>query len=320
MIALAGTAAAATLAAGLFLIVYGLRGTTVPARIHPPHRWRTTVRRLLRPGVDVRARRNRTYLAALVVTVAGMVLSHLPVLALGLGAAVAFSRNLLPGTTVDNAEIRKLEGLADWVRRLAELFDTGNTLENVIPKSSAYCATVLKPSVDTLTGRIARRVPIRTALLRWADEVATRDADMVAAVLIANSEQRGDGMVSVLTRFATNLESQIKRRRDVETERAKPRAIARILTAMFGLTVVGGLFARDFTAPYRTPLGEVILAAMIAVTAGCLLMMKVITSSPPSSRLLVRPVLRDRGAGLASAFRPMSPIKNLKPTPAKVTR
>jgi len=306
----------AALTGGLAAAVAGWRGTTAPARDRRPQPLRRRLRQLASPGSDESARRARRWLLALLALVAVLTVSGLPVLAVGAGLTVAFGPGILPKPSATNASIERLEALGEWTRRLAEMLSSAGVLQTVIPESVRTCPRPLRPSVEHLAERIHGRMPLELALRLWADELADRDADLVATTLITNAH-RGAGFVPTLNSLAATVESTVRRRRDIETDRAKPRQSARLIAGIYGAVILAGSLAGDYTAPYRTPAGQAVLAVILAGFFGCLLLMRALTATPVPPRLLVRPVFRQTRPGLMSGMAALRPVTTPRPTRAQ---
>lgn len=303
----------ALLAGGVVATVLALRGSTAPPRARRPRALRRQLHTLVNPGGDAASRRARRYLLALLALVAVLAVSTMPVLAVAAGLAVAFGPTVLPKPSATTAPIERLEALGEWTRRLAELLSSGGALQTVIPESVRTCPRVLRPSVEHLAERIHGRIPLPLALRLWADELADRDVDLVATTLITNAH-RGAGFVPTLTSLASTVESMVRRRRDMEADRAKPRQSARLIAGIYGAVILIGSLASDYTAPYRTPAGQLVLAVILAGFFGCLLLMRTITTTPVAPRLLVRPVFRQTKPGLMSGLATLRPVAKYKPT------
>ncbi len=91
------------------------------------------------------------------------------------------------------------------------------------------------------------------------------------------------------------MAADVRARRQVEADRAKPRATARwvtlITTGVLVLLAVNG----SYVAPYGTPLGQVILLVLLGAYAGVLVWLRSMTATP-------RPV-RFVGASVAAEAR-----------------
>lgn len=308
MTALLAAFGGAALLCGLTLAVLGVRGTTAPAPIRRPHALRRQVEAFLHPGEDERARRQRRLLGSVALFVVALVVTHLPIVAAAVAVGVVYGPSMLPRAAASNRSIDRVEALAEWLRRLTELLSSGHLLQSAILESRESCPVLLRPSVQRLSDRINARYPIEPALHLWADELADRDADLIASVMIVNL-YRGGALGTTLTGLANSLTSQLRRRRDIEADRSKPRQSARMIAVIYAVVIVlGGLFAGDYLAPYRTPVGQVVLAVILGMFFGCLLMMRAITATPVPRRLLTRTTRRVTKPGLMSGLAPLRPV------------
>ena len=70
----------------------------------------------------------------------------------------------------------------------------------------------------------------------FADDLDDATGDLVAANLILGARRRGAGLASVLEGLAESVAADVRARREIEADRAKPRATARWVTL---ITVVG---------------------------------------------------------------------------------
>ena len=121
--------------------------------------------------------------------------------------------------------------------------------------------------------------------------------DLVAAALILGAAKRGDGLAAILTGLAESVAEDVRSRRQIEADRAKPRANARwlllITVTAAGLAALNG----DYLAPYGSAVGQLVLAAIAGLIVACLLWMRRLTTPASTPRFLVdvdrgrRPVL-----------------------------
>src|SRR3954467_13825821 len=131
---------------------------------------------------------------------------------------------------------------------------------------------------------------VEPALRQFAREVDDPAADKIAMVLILRERNGGPGLAEVLTALATDLDDRSRMVREVEAERAKPRANMRTIVVVTLSLVVGMvLFARTFLSGYSTPLGQVALLADIALFGTALRWMRRLSDPPRPPRVLVRP-------------------------------
>ncbi len=133
--------------------------------------------------------------------------------------------------------------------------------------------------------RLRARWTTETALRGFADDLDDATGDLIAAALILGSRRRGAGLAAVLEGLADSVAAEVRVRRQIEADRAKPRSSARRIT-LITLTVLGGLFllSPGYMAPYSTLPGQLLLALLLACFAGALLWLR----SAASDRALPR--------------------------------
>ncbi|WP_036323176.1 type II secretion system F family protein [Microbacterium gubbeenense] len=184
--------------------------------------------------------------------------------------------------------IDKLDGLEAWTRSLAGLTTAGQGLERTLIASRDSCPAPIKDEVTRLVARLNSRMTTENALRMFADELDDETADLVVAHLLLKTNQRGSGLANALQDLAESILSEVRARRQIETERSGPRNETRIVVFVT-LGVVGLLLvAQSYSAPYGTPLGQVLLAAYLAIDVLLLLMMRRMTRAIPGPRILVR--------------------------------
>ena len=151
--------------------------------------------------------------------------------------------------------------------------DEPNTATCCTPKAAATCirpesllttclaalmATVrtapdpIRPEVTRLVARLHARWTTPAALRAFAAELGDATGDLVAAQLLLGTSQRGSGLAKVLQALARSVAEDVRGRRAVEADRAKPRATARWVTLItIGVLVVLAL-PGDYVTPYTT--------------------------------------------------------------------
>ncbi|MCA0296572.1 MAG: type II secretion system F family protein [Actinobacteria bacterium] len=272
------------LAGGVVLVIAGFNS--------PPAQHPTSSTGLWKKLVDGRggAAVRRRWWQALLAVAAGLVAAALtgwPLL-LVLVPAVAFGLPLVLAAPA-NRDLELLEALDRWVRTLGSLLPTGRSITDAIRVSVRQAPAVLAPHLRLLTARLDDRWTVQQALFALADEVDSPDADAVLASLALASQRGGTGASAVLAALADNIQDRLHALREIETERAKPRIVVRQVTvvtaAVLGLAL---LFGGSFFAPYATPLGQVVLAALVATYLGSLLFLRRLTLPRPRQRILRR--------------------------------
>lgn len=275
----AAAAAGALVALGLVLLVAGARRTdraqqstdlwkTLPtAWSRIPERRRWWVLGSLAAGVVV---------AATTGFVLGIVL--IPAVLIGVPALLS---------EPPSREIDLLAALDRWVRLLATSIGTGKSIRDAIFSTRAQAPAILRDPVDRLCVRLDQRWTTRDALLRFADELDSADADAVAAALAIASSRGGIGTQATLTGLSNTIQDRLRALREVATERAKPRTVVRQVTVVtLAVLVVAVAFNARFFEPYRTPLGQLIAAALALAYAGCLVVLRRKATPPPAPRFL----------------------------------
>lgn len=255
-------------------------------------------------GVEVlprtRRRRARTkprvtllHAGALVAGVLMLLVTGWPVAALGTAAGVVFIPQVLGGGKASRQLIARSDALADWTRRLADLIGSGavGSTREALRRSLLSAPSSISPAVTNLVNRMGPQ-GVESALRQFADEVADPAADKIAMVLILRERNGGPGLAEVLTALATDLDERSRMVREVEAERAKPRANMRTIVVTTLILLVGMmLFARTFLSGYSTAFGQVALLMVATVFATALRWMRTLSDPPPPVRVLTHPGL-----------------------------
>ncbi|MCK0116989.1 type II secretion system F family protein [Isoptericola sp. S6320L] len=168
-----------------------------------------------------------------------------------------------PGT---DEQIAKLEGLEEWTRGLASVLTVGVGLEEAIRATLRSAPEAIRPEATALVARLRARMGTEAALRAFADDLDDTTGDMVAAFLILGARKRGQGLADVLTSLAESVSSDVRARRAIEADRAKPRTTARWVT-IITIAVLGYLliFTGEYVAPYGTALGQLLLTLLLSI-------------------------------------------------------
>ena len=203
----------------------------------------------------------------------------LPVLALGLPYLL-----ILP----THRDIELLEALDRWVRSLAATLATGKSITDAIRISRRTAPPLLADEINLLVTRLNNRWETRDALMRFADAIDSPDADGVVAALILASRRGANGASVTLQALADSIQAQLKGRRAIEVERSKPYVVVRQVTVIsLSTLVLVFLLSPEFFAPYRTPLGQALLAVLLISYLASLLLMRRKAHQPDRPRILV---------------------------------
>jgi tight adherence protein B len=271
---------------GLLGIVYGLRRQIRPAsqRTESIQQWWARVTRR-QQGSRGRQRDLILLLSMIIGCLIAMLTGWLilivvlPLLALGLPYLL-----ILPKPR----DIQLLEALDRWVRSLAATLGTGKSITDAIRISRRTAPPLLAHEVSLLVTRLNNRWETRDALMRFADAIDSPDADGVVAALILASSRGANGASVTLQALADSIQAQLKGRRVIEVERSKPYVVVRQVTVISLSTfVLVFLLSPDFFAPYRTPLGQALLSALLIIYFASLLLMRRKAHQPDRPRILV---------------------------------
>ncbi|QTE28578.1 type II secretion system F family protein [Pengzhenrongella sicca] len=201
-----------------------------------------------------------------------------PVAALGLPALVS-----APDV---KAQIARLEAMEEWTRSLAGVLTVGLGLEAALMASVRSAPKPIEAEVTRLTSRLRSRWRTEDALRAFADDLDDATGDLIAANLILAARKHGTGLASVLEGLAESVADDVRCRRQVEADRAKPRATARWVT-LISVAVLSVLsLASNYTANYATPLGQAVLTVLLAAYVGVLVWMKRMAAGKPWPRIL----------------------------------
>lgn len=269
------------IAAGILLIAIGL----TPAPEHPPRprrapSWRRVWDRRGTTAFSVAAGLLGGVLAA---AVTGWVIA----IPLGPMAALGLPPLLTKGGSVS---VARLDAMAEWTRNLSGVLAVGVGLEQAVFATLRSCPQPIRAEVEGLATRLRARWDTETALRAFADDLDDATGDLIAAALILGARRRGSGLGSILEGLAESVAAEVRMRRQIEADRAKPRTTARAVTVVM-LAVLGVLAtSSDYMAPYASPVGQVILGLLLAVFAAALLWMRRAAEGKPPPRFLGKDV------------------------------
>lgn len=199
---------------------------------------------------------------------------------------------ILLGRGNERELLERLDAIETWTRSLAGLTNAGASLEQTIQASVSSVSAAIRPNVEVLVYRLNARWSTSAALQAFADELHDSTADLVVTHLLLAEKVRGPGLANALEDLAEIIFEEASVRRQIETDRAKPRQNVRIITII--TVVLLGLvpFAGTFMAPYRTVLGQLVLAVWLLIYVAVLIWLKRITRGRSTPRLLENPRAR----------------------------
>ena len=295
MNALIAAFAAAAGLGGLLLVVVALR--PVPAKpvagvpssplVLRLRRLQTATVGAAGSGVPGARRRQLVLMLALAGGLLAWLITGLALMVVAVPVAVVGLPRLLR-TPPSAARIDRLEALEEWTRNLAGVLAVGVGLEQAITASLRSTPTAIGPQVATLVARLSARWNTDAALRAFADDLDDATGDLVAASLILSARRRGAGLVAVLEGLAASVADDVRTRRAIEADRAKPRSTARAVTFItLGVLVLLAL-NRTYVQPYTSASGQVLLAVLLTAYVGALLWMRQMTIGRPTARFLTK--------------------------------
>lgn len=270
---------------GVLVIVLGVFPSPEARSGRPPGRLQRTWSRrrdIITPRVLVAAG------VGLVVGVVLWLISGWPITIL-VGPALAIVLPLLIGSKSDTEDIDKLQALEVYTRNLAGIIGgAGTGLEVALPASVRTAPPAIQPAIERLAARLTSRWTIEDALHGLAGDLNDATGDLIVAHLQLAAKERGPGLTKALQDLADDVFDEVKARRQVAADRAKPQQTIRLITiiviGMFiGLPLLGG---SSFFAFYGTPFGQIVLLIWVAIYVTAIIFLKQWIRPRPMPRIL----------------------------------
>lgn len=267
---------------GILSLVAGLRRVPVDAA-RPAVTWRHRARTAA--GATTTQRRRRTLYAAAIITGAVIWLATGWVLAIVAIPAAAAGMPVLLQTTTIQAENARVEAMGQWVGHLAAVIRAGGGIEQTITDSVTDTPAPIRGEVGRLVSRLHAAWDTTDALRALADDLNDETGDKIVCALILGTRRRGPRLASFLTDLARSVADDVAARRGIDAERAKLRSTARTVTLVTAVGIAA-MVVTPYADFYRTPIGQVVLAGLLALYAACLVWLKRTTTPPRQPRLL----------------------------------
>jgi tight adherence protein B len=200
--------------------------------------------------------------------------------------AVVVGMPILLSAPPAGSKIARVEAMEEWTRSLSGVLTAGIGLEQALIATLRSTPDAIRPEVTHLVARLRARWATEAALRAFADEVDDATGDLVAANLILGARRRGAGLASVLEALAESVAADVRARREIEADRAKPRATARYVTLItVGVLLVLGMTGQ-YIQPYGSPVGQVILVLLLSLYVATLVWMRVMATGKPLPRFI----------------------------------
>lgn len=251
-------------AVGVMLVIVGLAlllGVQMP-------RPATTTRR--KSDVETTSRWGREQLLAIPAAVAVMLVTGWVAAGLGAAALVIVAPSLLRPSAASQRHIDRLEALASWTRRMADLLASGavQTLQDALARAAGTSPPPIEVETTLLATRMGPR-GMEPALRQFAQEIADPVGDHVVMALIVRDRHGATGLAEVLTALAIDVDEQVRMRRAILSEQKKAVSNIRMILGLTVIVWVGlSLFARSYMQPYSTVGGQIALTLIVAGFAG----------------------------------------------------
>lgn len=275
MTAILPALAGGLVALGLLGVVVGLRPTATP----PREPTATSQRRALN-------RRTRALLlAGGALGLVGWLITGW-ILALVIAPVAVIGLPILLSAPPAATQIARLEAMEEWTRSLSGVLTVGIGLEQALVATLRSTPAPIADKVHRLVTRLRARWDTEKALRAFADELDDATGDLIAANLILGARRRGAGLASVLEGLAESVGADVRARRQVEADRAKPRATARWVTLISASVLVVLALSGTYVEPYRTPVGQVLLVLLLSAYVATLIWMRRMAAGNPLPRFL----------------------------------
>ncbi len=194
------------------------------------------------------------------------------------------------GAAGERRSMARLAALATWTESLRDMIAGAAGLEQAIPASLRAAGPSLRDPLARLVDRLHTRMPLPDALRRFADELDDPGADLIIAALIINARLRGPGLRDLLGALSVSVREELDMRRTVNAERRSTRRSAQIVLGVsVGLALGLTVFNPGYVHTYRGPLGQLVLAVVVALYAGGFVWMRRLATFETPRRLLPGP-------------------------------
>jgi Flp pilus assembly protein TadB len=187
--------------------------------------------------------------------------------------------------------IARLEAIATWTEMLRDTLAGAAGLSQAIAATGRVAPAAIKMSVESLATRLAAGVAARDALMAFGTELADPSVDLVVATLCMATEQRAQRLGDLLGALAATTRNEIAMRLRIEASRASARTSIRTVAGFsVGFLALLAVLAHSYLAPFGTPTGQLVLAAVGALFGGGLWLMSRMARPQFATRLVGAPV------------------------------
>ena len=267
-----GLVVGAALGLGVVLILTGLRPRPQPPTPPTPARWPDLTARLLRAGA------------------AGggvLLLMRWPVTAVGAAVLAFFFTDLFGAKSAREAAQALTEAIASWTEMLRDIVVAAHGLEEAIEVSADIAPGPIRGHVLALADQ-ARKGRLVPALAEFGVDLAHPLGDLVVLALRQAAQGKGVELGPTLAALAVTAREDAAMRQRVETRRAHVRTAVRIIIgATIAMVAFVAVLNRQYLHAYGTPVGQVVLAAVIGFGAVALWWLAAMSRYQAPERFLV---------------------------------
>jgi tight adherence protein B len=251
---------------------------------------RLTLPELKPSGLSEADRRRLTYGIPIIVVVA--LVTRWPVAVLAAIVILLLWPRIAGASGVGQAALDQLEALAIWTESMRDITRASTGLEEAIPITAESAPDVLRPALRRLSDRLTARIPLDSALRDFAADADDAGVDYVVAALILNVRTRGPELAAVLTRLADSTRAELAMRQEVEAERRRLRRHTWIMFAIVSIWIAAQLLvARHHVEPFGQPVGQVVLAGIVAMWVFAAIRARTLSEPVRPPRFLTSPDL-----------------------------
>ena len=184
------------------------------------------------------------------------------------------------------ARVERLEAMEEWTRSLSGVLTAGAGLEQALVATLRSTPEPIRPEVTRLASRVRARWSTEDALRAFADDLDDATGDVIAANLLLGARRRGSGLASVLDGLSESVAADVRARREIEADRAKPRATARWVTIITVSVLAFLALSGEYIAPFGTPLGQLLLVLLLGLYVATLVWMRSMATGAPLPRFI----------------------------------
>jgi hypothetical protein len=193
---------------------------------------------------------------------------------------------LFSAATAEKKAIARLSALEAWTRRVSDYVRNGIGLQAAIVATARTAPPLIGTEVRTLAARLQSGGDPVTSLRAFAEELDDYSSDEVVAPLILQLADAGEGLHSSLSDIAQALTEEINTRSTADSERSTARYTVRFLTGATVAVLAFGAINSGYATPYRSSLGQTILALLAGLYIGLMLWIRALSLPEKLPRLL----------------------------------